>query len=232
MHDAVPQPLESGVVTGPPSTDKESLLPQIYEGMFLLDNNVVREGWASAKALVTGTLEKYGGKIHTARRWDERRLCYPIDRKNRGTYLLAYYEMPIEGIAPMRREFDLSERVLRYLELAVDEIPEGEAELSAAESAADFVVPEPPPDDAPDVEATEEANPEEGEGSEAPGGDATGEAPAGETPAGETPAVETPADDSAETSSEPPAEASAGASAEASTGSASEVTEQAPKEEA
>ena len=98
-------------------------MPQIYEGMFVLDNNVVREGWNDAKALVTGALEKHGGTVHCARRWDERRLAYPIAGKNRGTFLLAYYEMPSESIAAMRREFDLSEKVLRYLELTVDAVP-------------------------------------------------------------------------------------------------------------
>ena len=48
-------------------------MSQIYEGMFLLDNDLVREGWDGAKSTVTAALEKHGGKVHTARRWDERR---------------------------------------------------------------------------------------------------------------------------------------------------------------
>ena len=53
----------------------------VYEGMFLLDNEVVREDWKTAKALVTATIEKHGGTIHTARRWEERPLAYPIKGK-------------------------------------------------------------------------------------------------------------------------------------------------------
>jgi hypothetical protein len=67
--------------------------------------------------------------------------------KNRGTYALCYYEMGNEHIAAMRREFDLNERVLRYLILRADELPPAELELHQAENAADFVVPAPPPDD-------------------------------------------------------------------------------------
>jgi small subunit ribosomal protein S6 len=133
-------------------------LTQIYEGMFVLDNQVVREGWNDAKAIVTGTLEKHGGTVHTARRWDERRLAYPIEGRLRGTYLLAYYELPIENIEAMRRDFNLSEKVLRYLELSVDAVPEGERELAAVESGADFSVPEPPPDDTPEPEAESEGD--------------------------------------------------------------------------
>ena len=171
-------------------------MPQIYEGMFVLDNNVVREGWNDAKAVVTGTLEKHGGKVLTARRWDERRLAYPIAGKNRGTFLLAYYEMPTDGISAMRRDFDLSERVLRYLELAVEAIPEGESDLAAAEQGADFVVPEPPADDAPDEPEEEESSEEgeteataDGDGEKAEGeGEAKAEAPAESTESTDTPA--------------------------------------------
>jgi len=163
--------------------------------MFVLDNNVVREGWSDAKAVVTGTLEKHGGKVLNARRWDERRLAYPIAGKNRGTFLLAYYEMPTDGISAMRRDFDLSERVLRYLELGVDAIPEGEEELAAAEQSADFSVPEPPDDDARDESEGEESSPEargtagdEGaaDGGEAKEGEAKADASAEAAPAEST----------------------------------------------
>ncbi len=128
-------------------------MARLYEGMFLLDNQVVREGWQQAKARVTDTLAKHGAKVVSARRWDERKLAYTVKRKNRGTFLLCYYEMGNEHITAMRRDFDLSEPVLRYLMLTCDAIPEGEAELAAAEQAADFTVPPPPPDDAVEPQA-------------------------------------------------------------------------------
>jgi small subunit ribosomal protein S6 len=115
--------------------------------MFLLDNAVVREDWKKAKAVVTDTLEKHGATVKSTRRWDERKLAYPIRSKNRGTFLMCYFEMGNEHIAPMRREFELNERVLRYLILRAEAVPATELELSQAENAADFVVPAPPPDD-------------------------------------------------------------------------------------
>ena len=56
MHDAVPQPLEPSLRverSGPQHLEKNELT-QIYEGMFLLDNQVVREGWKEAKAYGAG----------------------------------------------------------------------------------------------------------------------------------------------------------------------------------
>src|SRR5258706_10212735 len=113
--------------------------------MFLLDNQVVREDWKKAKSLITDVLKKHGARVLCTRRWDERRLAYSIRRHRRATFCLTYYEMPDEGITALRRDLDLSETILRYLILAKDQVPTREAELAAAQDAADFVVPAPPP---------------------------------------------------------------------------------------
>lgn len=125
-------------------------MTRTYEGMFLLDNEVVRAGWDSAKATVASLLEKHGGKMLSSRRWAERKLAYPIRRHRRGTYLLAYYELDPDAITPLVRDLDINEVVLRYLLTRADEVPAKELELSEAEKAPDFVVPEPPSDDAND----------------------------------------------------------------------------------
>ena len=126
-------------------------MTQTYEAMFLLDNQVVREDWKKAKGIVTDTLKKHGAKVVCARRWDERRLAYPILRRRRATFCLVHYEMGNAGIAALRRDLDLSENVLRYLILSKESVPPAELELAAAEDAAGFAVPAPPPDDAPDA---------------------------------------------------------------------------------
>ena len=104
----------------------------LYEGMFLLDNDVVRAGWDPAKAVVTGALEKHGGTVKTARRWAERKLAYTIKKRNRATFLLTYFEIPGENVPAMRRDFELNDTVLRSLQLAVEAIPEEESELAWA----------------------------------------------------------------------------------------------------
>jgi small subunit ribosomal protein S6 len=123
-------------------------LSQIYEAMVLLDNDVVRQGYDSAKHVVTDTLKKYDANVLACRRWDERRLAYPILRKNRATYFISYFEMPGDRIPGFRRDLELNERVLRYLLVAVDGLPDGEADQAQAEDGADFIVPPPPEDDA------------------------------------------------------------------------------------
>jgi small subunit ribosomal protein S6 len=136
-------------------------MSRIYEIMFLLDNNAVRAGWKEAKAAATALIEKHGGKVLTARRWDERKLAYAIRQRRRGTYLLAHGELEAAGVATLRRELDLTESVLRYLILQVEAVPPGELELTQAESAAGFVVPVPPPEDVPDADRAEPAEEED-----------------------------------------------------------------------
>lgn len=122
-------------------------MSRTYEGMFLIDNDAVRAGWPRAKALVTGLVEKHGGTVRAARRWGERALAYPIQRRRRGTYLLAYYEIPGSSIPSLTRDLEISDSVLRYLLTKVEEVPAKELELALAEEAPDFVIPEPPADD-------------------------------------------------------------------------------------
>ena len=113
----------------------------LYEGMFLLDNNVVREDWNDAKGTATGILEKHGASVTTARRWAERSLAYTIKKRNRGTFLLVHFEADPGNIAIIRRDLELNETVMRYLILTSEGVPEGESELHEAELSADFSVP-------------------------------------------------------------------------------------------
>jgi len=140
-------------------------MTQLYEGMFLLDNQVVRDDWGRAKGVVTEALGKHGAKVVSARRWDERRLAYPIRGRKRATYLLAYFEQDGQAAQALRHDLDIDERVLRYLILAADALPEGEVEKSEAELQAGFSVPPPPDDESPGEVATEE------EEEAAPGGE-------------------------------------------------------------
>jgi len=112
--------------------------------MCLLDNREVRKGWQPLKDSVTGLFTKHGAQILSARRWDERRLAYPIDGQQRATYLLAYLKADTQSIAAIRRDLQFSDIVLRSLVLSCEEVPQ-----SAYEPEADFDVNAIPVDDSP-----------------------------------------------------------------------------------
>ncbi len=181
-------------------------MSQIYESMILLSNQVVREDWRKAKAMVGGFLTKHGATIKSLRRYEERRLSYPMGGNLRATYYLAYFEIPGDEIPHLRREFELSEVVLRNLILAVDEMPEEELALAALEDDAEYTVPAPPADDAPTEEelaaaAAERAAEEEAEAARA----AKDEAP--ESSEGESKGEAEAATEETKTEAEAPKEA-------------------------
>jgi small subunit ribosomal protein S6 len=112
--------------------------------MCLLDNREVRKGWQPLKDAITGLFTKHGAKILSSRRWEERRLAYPINGQHRGTYLLVYFAVDTQAVAAMRRDLQFNEALLRWLLVDCAEVPQG-----AYEPEADFDVNAIPADDAP-----------------------------------------------------------------------------------
>lgn len=99
------------------------MVKRTYECMVLLDNREVKQGWQRVKDTVTGLFTKHGANVVSARLWDERRLAYPVKQQRRGTYLLIYFDAETQALAPLSRELEFSEAVLRHLVLACDEVP-------------------------------------------------------------------------------------------------------------
>lgn len=137
--------------------------------MCLLDNREVRKGWESAKDSVAAIFTKHSAKILSSRRWDERRLAYPMNGQVRATYLLIYMEIETGNIPVLRRDLQFSDALLRYMISDCPDVPEG-----AYEPEEEFDVNAIPEDDAPDVvEApAEEAASGEKAGEKAKDGDA------------------------------------------------------------
>jgi len=91
--------------------------------MVLLDNREVKKGWQPLKDSVCGLFQKHGAQIVSARRWDERRLAYPIKHQLRGTYLLVYFDADTQSLGNIRRDLEYNEAVLRYLTTTCDAVP-------------------------------------------------------------------------------------------------------------
>lgn len=87
---------------------------KIYEAMFLLDPTFGAD-WPAAEAEVKRLLERAEAKILGMKKWDERKLAYTIKRNKRGVYVLVFFESPPDKIAPLERDVQLSEKILRVL---------------------------------------------------------------------------------------------------------------------
>ena len=167
--------------------------------MCLLDNAEVRKGWEPLKEAVAGLFTKHEAKVLSNRRWDERRLAYPIKGQQRATYLLLFFAADTQTLPAIRRELEFSESMIRYMITECEDIP-----ADAYEPEAEFDVDAIPEDDepaaeeAPVAEEAPAAEEEKAEGETAEGETAEGETAEGETAEGETAEGETAEGETAE----------------------------------
>jgi small subunit ribosomal protein S6 len=86
-----------------------------YEAMFLLDDAKCSENYDGVVSQLKELLTRHGAEIASCEKWDQRRLCYPIKRRQRATYVLVHFQAAPEAIAPMRSACELSPTILRAL---------------------------------------------------------------------------------------------------------------------
>ncbi len=100
---------------------------KLYEGMFVIDGGLAERDYAGVQSEIENLIKRHGGSVVDLRKWDERRFAYEINRVRRGTYLLVHFEAPPLAMEAMRRDLNLSEKILRQLiTIDVDGVPTGE----------------------------------------------------------------------------------------------------------
>jgi small subunit ribosomal protein S6 len=96
----------------------------VYEGMFLAHNKEARKDVEYLEEHVRQLLEKSGGTVAHLKKWDERKLAYPIKGVTHGIYLLAFFTGEKDVVSKLRAEVRLSSLVLRQLVLRREVMPE------------------------------------------------------------------------------------------------------------
>lgn len=98
----------------------KTIAKKLYEAMFLVDSAEAAADWDGVNATIRKILKRAGVDIVSVKKWDERRLAYQINGKERGTYILCYFRADGESIAGIERDVQLSERIMRVLILCAD----------------------------------------------------------------------------------------------------------------
>jgi small subunit ribosomal protein S6 len=92
-----------------------------YEGMFLFSQSASSDlGGASQHVL--DQLEKVGAEVVSFKKWDDRRLAYPIKGNKRGVYFLGFFKLAGDQMRMLERNLLLSEEVLRFLITRADHL--------------------------------------------------------------------------------------------------------------
>ena len=96
---------------------------RLYEGMFLVDSALATADWEGTLAVVENILKRADAEVVAIRKWGERKLAYDIDRKTRGTYILAYFNAEGPRITGIEKDVQLSEKIMRVLILGTEKRP-------------------------------------------------------------------------------------------------------------
>jgi small subunit ribosomal protein S6 len=93
---------------------------RVYEAMFVIDSGDAAV-WDEMTSHIANILTRQGAEIIGITRWDERKLAFPIAKRKRGTYVLAFFAMGDAGaIHEIETDCRLSEKILRVLVLKAD----------------------------------------------------------------------------------------------------------------
>lgn len=97
-----------------------SVVEQCYDCFFLFDSNKYNRDPGGVAAKVQAAIEDLGGEVLASRLWEERKLAYPINGQNKGTYWLSYFRMEGTKLSEFNRVCQLDENILRFLVTKVD----------------------------------------------------------------------------------------------------------------
>ena len=115
----------------------ETAVKRLYEGMFLVDSALAAQDWQVILDEIKRVLDRAEAEVISQKKWDERRLCYEINKKSRGTYILVHFNCETDKLGGIERDVQLSELIARVLVLRTDKMaPEDLEKLTPLEAVA------------------------------------------------------------------------------------------------
>lgn len=93
---------------------------QCYDCFFLFDSNKYNRDPGGVSGEVQKLIEELGGEILASRLWEERKLAYPINGHNKGTYWITYFNIDGRKLTEFNRACQLNENIMRFLVTKVD----------------------------------------------------------------------------------------------------------------
>jgi small subunit ribosomal protein S6 len=92
----------------------------MYELMYVLSGVLKQQQFEDNIRRIANYIEDNGGEILETDEWGTQRLAYEIERKRSGYYVNVYLRAPGTLVAPLERQMEINDDVLRYLILRMD----------------------------------------------------------------------------------------------------------------
>jgi small subunit ribosomal protein S6 len=97
----------------------------LYEHVFLARQDASTQQVEELTAQMTGIVEQLGGKVVKMENWGVRSLTYRMNKNRKAHFVLLNIDGPSTAVAEIERQERISEDVIRYLTVRVDEHEEG-----------------------------------------------------------------------------------------------------------
>jgi len=123
----------SQAVTG----DKERVTVPYYESVYIARPDFSAAQVEALTESLTGIVTENGGQVTKNEYWGLKNLAYRIKKNRKGHYSLLNIDAPSEAISELERNMRISEDVLRYLTVRVDELEEGPSMMLQSRGSRD-----------------------------------------------------------------------------------------------
>ncbi len=91
-----------------------------YETLLILDSNQYARDPGGVSKTIGDLVAEAGGNVLVNRLWMEQKLAYPINKHQKGTYWLTYFEIDGVEIPKIDRALVLCEPVLRHMTIRLE----------------------------------------------------------------------------------------------------------------
>jgi small subunit ribosomal protein S6 len=114
-----------GLDAGISDNTKERTVMPLYEHVFLARQDASTQQVEELTTQMTGIVERAGGKVAKTENWGVRSLTYRMNKNRKAHFVLLNIDAPSAAIAEIERQERISEDVIRYLSVRVEEHEEG-----------------------------------------------------------------------------------------------------------
>jgi small subunit ribosomal protein S6 len=108
-----------------------------YEHTFIARQDLSSQQAQGLAETYAGVITEHGGEITKTEYWGLRNLSYRINKNRKGHYLHLNLKAPSAAIDELERQERLSDDVIRYLTVRVDELSEEPSAVMVARSSRD-----------------------------------------------------------------------------------------------
>ncbi|RTL52807.1 MAG: 30S ribosomal protein S6 [Bradyrhizobiaceae bacterium] len=97
----------------------------LYEHVFLARQDASAQQVEDFTTQITGVIEGLGGKVTKTENWGVRSLTYRMNKNRKAHFMLLNIDGPASVVSEIERQERISEDIIRYLTVRVDELEEG-----------------------------------------------------------------------------------------------------------